>query len=404
MRIGSMLLVIATLMATGAATPTDPSADRKRVDAELAQAGALLESASTEARQAVGRLAEVNEALSGAQLRAAQARGAVAAAENLVVTTRRRADEARTGWEDARRRYDGAASHVREGREDLGRYAAVVHQGGEIAAFNALIDSGDPGELAVRMGYTRRVAEAKQASVDELVGARRDAKEADNQATLAKNAADKALAEAEAAKAEAEAVRGEAESVQHELANVVVQQQEAASAAEAYRAEVMGRYEELKRESERIGEELLAAGSPGPVLRPGSRLLMPVRGWKSSDFGMRFDPYYSVWQLHAGVDIAAGGGEPIYAAADGQVASAGWRGGYGNYTCLSHGTYDGQSLSTCYAHQSRILVDRGQRVSRGQMIGRVGTTGASTGNHLHFEVRLDGEPVQPENWLPSCLC
>jgi murein DD-endopeptidase MepM/ murein hydrolase activator NlpD len=104
------------------------------------------------------------------------------------------------------------------------------------------------------------------------------------------------------------------------------------------------------------------------------------------------------------MDIAAGGGEPIYAAADGQVASAGWRGGYGNYTCLSHGSHQGRNLSTCYAHQSRILVNHGQWVSRGQLIGRVGTTGASTGDHLHFEVRLDGDPTDPSGWLPGCLC
>jgi murein DD-endopeptidase MepM/ murein hydrolase activator NlpD len=104
------------------------------------------------------------------------------------------------------------------------------------------------------------------------------------------------------------------------------------------------------------------------------------------------------------VDIAADGGQPIYAAADGRVIFAEWNGGYGNYTCISHGRVGGKGLSTCYAHQSRILASAGQRVRRGQVIGRVGTTGASTGNHLHFEVRRDGVPVQPLNWLPSCLC
>ena len=83
---------------------------------------------------------------------------------------------------------------------------------------------------------------------------------------------------------------------------------------------------------------------------------------------------------------------------------AGWAGGYGNNTSLSHGRQSGRSLSTCYGHQSKILVDDGQWVRRGQVIGRVGSTGGSTGNHLHFEVRLDGEPRDPEGWLPGCLC
>ncbi len=83
---------------------------------------------------------------------------------------------------------------------------------------------------------------------------------------------------------------------------------------------------------------------------------------------------------------------------------AGWNGGHGNYTCLSHGQLNGVPFSTCYAHQSAILVHVGEYVRRGELIGRVGTTGASTGNHLHFETRFDGVPRNPLNYLPSCLC
>jgi murein DD-endopeptidase MepM/ murein hydrolase activator NlpD len=131
---------------------------------------------------------------------------------------------------------------------------------------------------------------------------------------------------------------------------------------------------------------------------------MPAIGRKSSDFGNRFHPIYKVWLLHSGMDIAAPNGRPIYAAAAGQVVMAGMRGGSGNYTCIAHGTYQGSNLSTCYAHQSQILVSVGQRVNAGQLIGRIGTTGTSTGYHLHFEVRLSGKPVNPADWLPTCLC
>lgn len=404
-----LVLLVFLISSTAAAVPTDPRDDKKRIDAELAQVGALLESASAQAQAAVARLAEVNQALPIAEQRAAQARGTVAAAENQAVVSRHAADAARVRSDAAQAKHDEAADDVVEGRKRLGKFAAVAHRGGEIATFNVLIESGSPRQLAVRIGYARKIAEAKKAAIDHFVGAERQAKQVSNEAALARRAADEALAEAQAAVVRAQAARDEAQRSQRELAGLAVKQEQAVAAAEDYREEVLRRHEEIKRESERIAAELRAweqsqAGNTGPVLRPGARLLMPVGGWKSSDFGMRFDPYYHVWQLHAGVDIAAGGGKPIYAAADGRVASAGWRGGYGNYTCLSHGTYEGQNLSTCYAHQSRILVHHGQHVSRGEIIGRVGTTGASTGNHLHFEVRLDGRPVEPEDWLPSCLC
>jgi murein DD-endopeptidase MepM/ murein hydrolase activator NlpD len=131
----------------------------------------------------------------------------------------------------------------------------------------------------------------------------------------------------------------------------------------------------------------------------GGRLRRPVPGRIGSPFGNRFDPYYHVWQLHAGVDMAAAFGADIVAAATGRVARAGWAGGYGNYTCIDHGQFDGQRLTTCYAHQSAILVRPGQQVTAGQTIGRIGSTGASTGPHLHVEVRLGGRPVDPAPWI-----
>jgi murein DD-endopeptidase MepM/ murein hydrolase activator NlpD len=136
-----------------------------------------------------------------------------------------------------------------------------------------------------------------------------------------------------------------------------------------------------------------------PTSYSGGRLLQPVRGRLSSRFGNRYDPYYHVYQLHAGADFAAPKGTTIRAAAAGRVARAGVFGGYGRFVCIEHGRFRDQRLSTCYAHQSRILVRVGLQVAAGEPIGLVGSTGASTGPHLHFEVRLGGRPVDPLPWL-----
>lgn len=131
----------------------------------------------------------------------------------------------------------------------------------------------------------------------------------------------------------------------------------------------------------------------------GNRLLSPVDGRLTSPFGNRYDPFFHVYQLHAGIDLAARAGAPIRAAAGGTVLRASWFGGYGRYTCIEHGVVREQRMMTCYGHQSRILVQPGQQVAAGQTIGLVGSTGASTGPHLHFEVRLGGRPVDPRPWL-----
>jgi murein DD-endopeptidase MepM/ murein hydrolase activator NlpD len=139
---------------------------------------------------------------------------------------------------------------------------------------------------------------------------------------------------------------------------------------------------------------------PDRGVRVGATTLRwPVRGEVTSGYGNRYDPYYHRWQLHAGIDIEATTGTLVRAAATGRVVQAGWFGGYGNYVCLAHGVVRGQRMTTCYGHQAGILVAEGQRIRAGEPVGRVGSTGASTGPHLHFEVRLGGRPTDPRLWL-----
>jgi murein DD-endopeptidase MepM/ murein hydrolase activator NlpD len=115
----------------------------------------------------------------------------------------------------------------------------------------------------------------------------------------------------------------------------------------------------------------------------------------TSPFGVRIDPFLHEPSMHTGMDFRANIGDPIYATATGKVVHAGWEGGYGQMVEIDHG----EGLATRYGHMSQIDVVVGQRVRAGQMIGRVGTTGRSTGPHLHYEVRVNGEAVNPEKFL-----
>jgi murein DD-endopeptidase MepM/ murein hydrolase activator NlpD len=99
--------------------------------------------------------------------------------------------------------------------------------------------------------------------------------------------------------------------------------------------------------------------------------------------------------MHTGIDIASRGGTPIHAAASGTVKFAGWYGGYGNYIIIDHGS----GVETCYAHTSAIYVTAGQGVVQGQHIAAMGTTGNSSGNHLHFEVRVNGVYQNPQTYV-----
>lgn len=154
--------------------------------------------------------------------------------------------------------------------------------------------------------------------------------------------------------------------------------------------------EALIREREaQLAAARQAAGITGPGnSRPGA-LAWPISGTITSPFGWRHNPFGGGNEFHQGLDIAAAYGTTVTAAAAGTVIQAGWYGGYGNYILIDHGG----GMSTGYGHLSRIFVSNGQEVQRGQAIGAEGSTGASTGPHLHFEVRISGKPVDPIGYL-----
>ena len=149
----------------------------------------------------------------------------------------------------------------------------------------------------------------------------------------------------------------------------------------------------MEQESSRIEAQIRAymATSGGKVAPHVGGFIQPVNGRFSSPYGYRVHPISRSRKLHTGQDIAAPSGTPIKAAGSGVVISAGWRNGYGNTVIIDHGG----GKSTLYGHCSRLYVSSGQRVSMGQRIAAVGSTGYSTGPHLHFEVRINGSPVNP---------
>lgn len=201
------------------------------------------------------------------------------------------------------------------------------------------------------------------------------------------------LADLDEKRVEQEAEVARVASLEEEALQVA---REAESIVASLAAEI-ARFEEhkdgLEADAAALEAELAARESTGE--EPSGPLMKPVPGAVTSPFGYRIHPIFGTRKLHTGWDLNAGGGEPIVAAAGGVVVSAGTRGGYGNATVIDHGG----SLATLYAHQSSMAVSAGQQVERGQVIGYVGCTGYCTGAHLHFEVRVNGAPVDPSGYV-----
>ncbi|HYH27700.1 MAG TPA: peptidoglycan DD-metalloendopeptidase family protein [Actinomycetota bacterium] len=191
---------------------------------------------------------------------------------------------------------------------------------------------------------------------------------------------EKLKAKREALRAEVQAELARQEALVHDIQTTKAEYEKAVAALEA--------------ESASVRAAIQGNGSRGSG-SIGARLAWPAPGPVTSGFGWRIHPIYGTRRFHAGVDIDSSCGATIVAAAKGTVISAGWRGGYGKATVIDHGN----GLSTLYAHQSSFGVSSGESVGRGEPIGSVGTTGWSTGCHLHFEVRVNGEPVDPMAYL-----
>jgi len=149
---------------------------------------------------------------------------------------------------------------------------------------------------------------------------------------------------------------------------------------------------DLRRESQ---EEIQGILNDQRSLLAAKPLGWPVKGWLTSNFGLRRDPFNGRRKMHEGLDVAARTGAPVIATADGIVSSVKTESGYGKLVTIDHG----YGYRTLYGHNSKFNVKVGQRVRRGDRIASVGNTGRSTGSHVHYEIRLNGVPVNPHKYL-----
>ncbi|MCH7231272.1 M23 family metallopeptidase [Glycomyces sp. L485] len=404
------LPLAALLLGVAASGPASglPSQDElDAVEREKARMAAALEGASEEVAEAGQTLAETESRLPGAERAVDEAEGRIAAAEAIAAESQQDAEEAREALAAAEAEFEAAAAAVEEAREAQAEMLTAIYRGVELLTVDAILGADDMSQVVDGLSYFEFMVEGKNAAVEDVTLKRREAANVEAAASVAEAVAAEAGAEAEDALAAAEVRVDEAVAARAEVEQLVAERTDALAVAEAAEVEAEAEYERLEAESERLAEELRSAssseGSSGDSSsdgESGSGFAVPVNGWKSSDFGWRRHPIYGTSRFHGGTDFAAGHGSTIYAADSGTVVHAGWSGSYGMLTCIGHGG----GLNSCYAHQSSIWVSKGERVSRNEGIGAVGSTGASTGAHLHFEVRKGGERVNPLGYLPSCLC
>lgn len=284
-----------------------------------------------------------------------------------------------------------AQERLRNQQRRFGKRIAYYYKEGPVPYIAVLLGSKDMSQFLDRQYYVSQVMNQDAELLAELRKAQQQValerqRLLERQAALAAAHRDNAdrLAQVQARTAELERLH---QAILHERAL----EEQRLSELEEDSAEVQ---QSLEKELARRRRALVPRAGGSANLPPFSgRFSMPARGPITSGFGYRYHPILHYQRLHTGLDIGAAYGSGVYAAAPGEVFFASWRGGYGQCIILLHDR--GGEVSTLYGHLSKILVRPGQTVRRGQLIGAVGSTGLSTGPHLHFEVRRNGRPVPP---------
>ena len=391
--VAAAVVVLASLLAAGAAVG-DPGTEKARVDGRL---GGLREKAADQQRQAgvlTSQLSAVAEQVRDLQAGVDAQRARLAVLEGTLATSRTRlASLERTVAAQTARltrlrgQYDIALTRLERRVRDLymtdGPDALSFVLG--TASFADLIDNLD---LLGRIGrQDEEIAARVKHARDGLADARR-------RTTVARAEAVRVEAAAESATSEQRGLVSRLVASRDELAAAQREKHSTLASIQSDRSDVLAEIEDLEAQSEALAARIRAAqqqssASSAPVVSGSGQLSWPVSGPVTSSFGVRWG------RMHEGIDIAVGQGTPVHAAAAGTVIYAGWMEGYGNLVAIDHGN----GLSTAYGHNSSLASSVGQSVSAGQVIAYSGSTGHSTGPHVHFEVRVNGAPVDPLGYL-----
>ena len=270
--------------------------------------------------------------------------------------------------------------------------AVAIYKAGPAAYLESILSSSDMAELLDRYEYYESALEADNELIESITVLRQETDQKRAQVERRRGLIVKDKKRLEKDKAEVAAIRNRKADSLASLNKLLDAKETLVAQIDSTRKSYEAAQARIEADSEQI-EDLLAGTGPGPG--GSGQLAWPVAGSVSSPFGWRTHPIFGDLRLHAGIDISAVYGATVYSADRGTVSFAGVMGGYGNVVVVDHGG----GLATTYNHLSAFSVSSGQSVGRSQPVGAVGCTGYCTGPHLHFEVRVNGIPVDPMPYL-----
>ena len=397
-------LAIATGTAVSLAHADDLDKKKNKVQKGIKHAQGELEGSSKALAAANRRLVAARSQLVAAERRLAVTEGQLTAARVLDAQMQAKLVQARQALAKAEQEVEEGTAAVIEQRTAIGRLAAANYQYGDprLLSLSMILTATDPAELASQLGTAESLMDRETTMFDDLRATQAMLEVQEAKVERAKAVVAEQRRAAAANLARRQALERAAVADRARVATLVSQRGTAAAEARRIRAADARKLRQLKKEEARIKKLILeraknqGAGYSGDT---GGFLYRPVPGAITSPYGYRRHPIFGYWGLHNGTDFSAPCGTAMRAGAGGTVISSYYSSVWGNRLFLDVGRVNGKAMTLVYNHISSYRVRSGARVGRGDVVAYSGSTGWSTGCHLHFTVLLNGNPVNPQNYL-----
>jgi murein DD-endopeptidase MepM/ murein hydrolase activator NlpD len=394
-RFATGLVLAGLLLVVAPAAGYDGAAEKKaRIDAKIGTLQERIDAARAQEGVLTDEIAVVTSKISALQDDVDSASARLGQLENVLALHQRRLDRLNELYRLQTRRLVFLQRQHKSAERRLGKRLVDIYTSEQTSTLAVVLEAGNFSDLLDQLEYLNEIG-----SQDERIA--REVENAKVKMTVTRNATRKTRAQvaettrAVAARtAEQRAVRDRLAWSQRELATARRDKRSALSDVREDKQEALDHMAELQAQSATLASRIRSAQStaviPGPTgSASAAGFIWPVHGILTSTFGWRWG------RMHEGIDLAVPSGTPVVAAASGTVIVAGWMGGYGNLVVIDHGN----GIATAYGHNTSVVVGYGQSVAQGQLISYSGSTGHSTGPHVHFEVRVNGSPVDPLGYL-----
>ena len=388
----ALLTLLAILCLAAPAAAGDIHGKKAKIDAQLADTQAKLAAARSRESKLNAQIAGVSAQIGALEssVRNVSAHLAVLERDLALRKTRLARLSALFNLETRRvmflrRQYDAALTR-------LNRRVVAIYESDDPSALDVVLSSKSFTDVVQQLDYLGQIGNQDKAIARAVAHARDRARAARERTGRVRRLVSSELRTISFQAYTARNLRARLLGAQHQLVGARAGKQQTLAAIKNAEQAFIDEANALQASSAAIEAQIRGAhgtADGAPTSPSAAGLIWPAAGPVTSPFGMRWG------RMHDGIDIGAPMGAPIHAAASGQVIYAAWMSGYGNLTVIDHGG----GLATAYGHQSRLEVSVGDQVTQGQQIGLIGSTGHSTGPHLHFEVRVNGVPVDPLGYL-----